>query len=165
MVYWISYKTVLTFRPFSSCVCVCRRLCRGVVGGGRQVICTANPWKHFYHCQKPDYSDIAHLMKLLSMLINQKAGEGWMEWILRQRTRTSCNLGKVEQKPSLGRKGLRRVQAAQTEMPLCMAALNLLISFLPVDDVTSPMFRCLQTLRSPAPARALSPHIKYYSQE
>ena len=81
------YKTALYSDRFQVlcvrvhvCVCVSvygfARVCRG---GGRQAIYMATPGSTFITGQKPDRSDRAHLMKLLSMLINPK-GERSEDW-------------------------------------------------------------------------------------
>lgn len=63
-------------------------------------------------------------MKTLSMLINLKSwGKGKrVVGALRQRTRVLCKAGKIEWKPSLGKKSLRGAEVAHMEMALCVVA-------------------------------------------
>ena len=82
------YKTALYSDHFQvMCVCVCMSVCvclwmdlQGCVEEvGDKRYTRQPPGSTFITGQKPDCSDIAHLMKLLSMLINQK-GERSEYW-------------------------------------------------------------------------------------
>lgn len=108
------------FGPLSRCMCWGR-------GVRNKRYTWQSPRSTFITGPKPDCSNTADLMKMLSMLISLKScGEGMrVVGALRQRTRTLCKVGKVEWKPSLGKKSLGRAEVAHTEMALCVVAPHL----------------------------------------
>ena len=126
----------------SVCVCLWMDLQGCVEEVGDKRYTRQPPGSTFITGQKPDRSDIVHLMKLLSMLTKRVKGVNTETNYM-----TFCNLGKVEQTPWPRWKGLRKVEAVQTKMLFCMAELHLL-SFLPVDDIASSKLRCVSRLHA-----------------
>lgn len=145
----------------SVCVCLWMDLQGCVEEVGDKRYTRQPPGSTFITGQKPDRSDIVHLMKLLSMLTKRVKGVNTETNYM-----TFCNLGKVEQTPWPRWKGLKKLKLFR---PKCYFVWQNFISLAFYLLMTSPHPSSgvsLDSMLSCTCSCALSPlNIIYCSQE